>query len=198
MTIVDWDRGMVCHPTVALLLAQLLRSAPPLAAQSPADSAAHHENGPRRAWVSLGLGSGNSYVGGFPAARAAVSIAVNRTLMFTLEETGMGSLSADRNVASTNLLIGAQTADPHQFLFLAAGPAMTTCGNGCPGQSGIAVDGGVHVGVRHAGVGLVGFAVRAPGHNRCRCNSSNVSTSASGIVVSIDVGWFEDRRAPPN
>lgn len=190
MTLVDWDLGLVRHRAAGLLLSLLLGLASAVAAQSPADSAKQRENGPIRAWVSLGLGSGNSYVGGFPAARGAASIALNRILVLTLEETGMGALSADRSVASTNLLVGVQTRDPHQFLFLSAGPAMTKCGSGCPGQSGIAADGGLHIGGRHAGMAIVGFAVRAPGHNRCKCNSSNVNTSASGIALSVDFGWF--------
>lgn len=188
MTTLDCNSGMIRHGALGLSLALLLAYSTAVAAQSPTDSAKHHEDGPTRAWLSLGLGSGNSYVGGFPAARGAVSVAVNRILVFTLEETSLGGL--DRSVASTNLLAGVQTPDPHQFFFLSAGWATTKCGNGCAGQSGIAVDGGVHIGARHAGVGLVGFVVRAPGHNRCQCNSSNVATSASGVAVSMDFGWF--------
>jgi hypothetical protein len=135
MTTVDCDRGMIRHRALGLSLALLLAYPTAVAAQSPSDSTKHHEDGPIRAWLSLGLGSGNSYVGGFPAARGAVSVAVNRILVFTLEETSLGGL--DRSVASTNLLAGVQTPDPHQFFFLSGGWATTKCGNGCAGQSGI-------------------------------------------------------------
>jgi hypothetical protein len=186
-TICDWDPRMVRQRAVGLL-ALLLALAPAVAAQSSADTATRPEDSPPRAWVSLGLGAGNSDVGGFPAVRAAASIAISRPIVLTLAETSLGG--PYRNVASTNLLLGIETQDPHQFVFLSAGLAMATCGNGCRGQSGIALDGGFHMGARHAGVALAGFAVRTPEHNRCHCNSSNASTSASGVLVSIDLGWF--------
>jgi hypothetical protein len=149
-------------------------------AQSPTDSATRRDDGPTRAWLSVGLGAGNSN-GGPIAGRAAASLAVNRVLVFTLAATSVGGL--ERSVSSTNLLVGVQTSDPKQFVFLSAGWAKATCGNACEGATGIAIDGGFHIGWRYAGVGLVGFAVQAPGRNY-----------SSGVVVSIDAGWFGRRR----
>ena len=154
-------------------------------AQTSVDSVRQHDHGPTRAWLSLGPGAGSSDAGSL-AVRGAASVAVNRVLFFTLEETAFGSLGGDHSLASTNLLAGVQTSNPGQFVFLSTGLAATKCGSGCAGQSGVAVDGGLHVGGKHAGMALVGFVVRTP-----RRNASNVRTGASGVAVSMDVGWFE-------
>ena len=173
------DRLLCC------VVALVVGFAPAVPAQTSLDSVTHHNDGPTRAWLSLGPGAGSSDVGSF-AVRGAASVAVNRVLFFTLEETAFGSLGGDHSLASTNLLVGVQTSNPSQFVFLSAGLATTKCGSGCAGQSGVAVDGGLHVGGRHAGMALVGFVVRTPGRN-----ASMLSTSASGVAVSMDVGWFE-------
>jgi hypothetical protein len=152
------------------------------AAQSPTDSATQHDSDLTRAWFSLGLGGGNSRRGGV-GGRAAVSIAVNPVVMFTLEGTSVGSF--DGTDDSINLMAGVKSPDPDGFFFLSAGLANTSCGSGCANQTGIAVDGGLHIGGRYAGVGLAGFVVRAP-------ERSNLS----GVVVSLDVGWFGHQRVP--
>jgi hypothetical protein len=192
-TIGDCFRRIADRRIAHVFLAVLLGLAPAVAAQSPADSVARHDDRlsatPPRAWLSLGLGAGSSYVGDL-VARGAASIAVNRVVVLTLEEASLATLGGDRSVSTTNFLIGAQSSDPRQFVFLSAGLAMTKCGSGCLGQSGIAIDGGLHIGGRHAGIGFVGFVVRTPETNRCHCNSGDVSTSMNGVAVTLDVGWF--------
>ena len=87
--------------------------------------------------------------------------------------------SIDGSDDSINLMAGVQSPDPDGFIFVSAGLANTSCGSGCPNQTGIAIDGGVHIGGRYAGVSLAGFAVRAP-----------YGSSSSGVVLSVDLGWF--------
>lgn len=123
--------------------------APIASAQSPADSNAQAESGPTRAWLSLGVGGGSSRFGGV-AGRAAASIAANRVLTFSLEAEGAGSI--DGSVGAIAIMAGVQTPRPDAFLFLSAGPANVSCGSGCGNQTGIAVDGGYHIGVAHAGI----------------------------------------------
>jgi hypothetical protein len=160
----------------------MLILAPAAAAQSPADNPDQHADGPTRAWLSLGVGGGSSRRGGI-GGRAAVSIAVNSVVMFTLEGTSVGSL--DGSDDSINLMAGVKSPDPDGFFFLSAGLANTSCGSGCANQTGIAVEGGLHIGGRYAGVGLAGFVVRAPARS-----------NLSGVVVSLDVGWFGHQRVP--
>jgi len=163
-------------------LALTLCLAPAVSAQSPTDGVKQNENGPTRAWLSLGLGGGNSNRGGI-AGRAAASIAVSPVLMFTLEGTSAGNI--DGSDDSINLMAGVKSPDPDGFFFLSAGLASTSCGSGCANQTGIAIDGGLHIGGKYAGVSLAGFAVRAPQHS-----------SSSGVVVALDLGWFGGRRVP--
>jgi hypothetical protein len=168
---------MFHHRAVGRLLPSLMLGlARVVAAQSPTDSAKRHESSLTQVWGSVGLGAGNSSYGRV-AGRAAASLAVNPVLMFTVAATSVGYI--DRVANSTNLLAGVKTPDPNRFLFLSAGWARTTCGNSCEGGTGIAVDGGIHVGGKYAGVAVAGFAVHAP-----------LRTSASGVVVSFDFGWF--------
>ena len=185
LTIDDRTGELLLHRLPRLLIALVVGLAQAMPAQASIDSVRQHNAGPTRAWLSLGLGAGSSDAGSL-AVRGAASVAVNRVLFFTLEETAFGSLGGDHSLASTNLLVGVQTSNPSQFVFLSAGLATTKCGSGCAGQSGVVVDGGLHVGGKHAGMALVGFVVRTP-----RRNASNVRTGASGVAVSIDVGWFE-------
>ena len=157
----------------------LLCARAPSAEAQPADSTGRHREPLPRAWLSLGVGAGDSFVGGF-AVRAAGTFSVNRMVTFALSETAIGNLGADRSFASTSLLIGVQTPDPRQFVFLSAGGASAICGNDCSGQTtGVALEGGIHGGGRHAGLGLTGFLIQAPGHNR-----------SGGVVMSVDLGWF--------
>jgi len=144
-------------------------------AQSSNDSTQFH------AWLSAGVGGGNSDRGGF-AGRAAASIAISPLVFLTLEGTSVGNI--DGTDDSINLMAGVRSSDPDGFFFLSAGLANTSCGSGCPNQTGVALDGGVHIGGKYAGGALVAFAVRAPGHS-----------STSGDVLSLDVGLFGARRA---
>jgi len=152
-------------------------------AQPSTDSAAQHDSSPVRVWLSLGAGGGSSSRGGI-AGRAAATVAVSPMLAFTLAGTSVGGI--DGSIDSMNLMAGVQSSDPGGFVFVSAGLANTSCGSGCPNRTGIAFDGGYHFGGRYAGVGLVGFIIRAPERS-----------NASGVVLSIDVGWF-DRRFDPS
>jgi hypothetical protein len=185
LTSADRVRELLRHRLAGLLISLLVFLAPAMPAQTSVDSVRQHDHGPTRAWLSLGLGAGSSDVGSL-AVRGAASVAVNRVLFLTLEETAFGSPGADHSLASTNLLVGVQTSNPSQFVFLSAGLATTKCGSGCAGQSGLAVDGGLHIGARHAGMGLIGFVIRTPART-----TSSVNTSASGVAISVDVGWFQ-------
>ncbi len=159
-----------------LLLAVLPGLAPIVAAQSPTDTAEHHENSRTQVWGSVALGAGNSDYGGL-AGRAAASLAVNSVVMFTVSSTTTGGF--ERTANSTNILAGVKTPDANQFLFLSAGWAGTTCGNACTGESGIAAEGGAHMGGKYVGVSLVGFAVHA-----------SRRTNATAVVVAFDFGLF--------
>jgi hypothetical protein len=159
-----------------LVLAVLLTLDAKAAAQSPTSNATHHDSGSTRAWVSLGLGGGNSRLGSI-AGRAAASLAVNPVVLFTVEGNGVGGI--DEGLSSIDVMAGVRTPASNEFFFLAAGLANVSCGSGCANQTGVAIDGGWHIGGRYAGVGLAGFDVRAPG-----------GSNMSGIVGSLDLGWF--------
>jgi hypothetical protein len=173
---------MLCCRIAGLTLPLVLSLAPLASAQSSTDNTLQRARGPTRAWLSLGVGGGNSNHGGI-AGRAAASVAVSRLLVFTVEGTSVGSIEGSDD--SIDLVAGVRTPDPNGFLFFSAGLANTSCGSGCPNQTGIAVDGGYHIGGRYAGVSLTGFAIRAPGHS-----------NSSGVVLSLDVGWFGRQRVP--
>lgn len=164
------------------VLAFLLTVDATLAAQAPTDSATHDDSGATRAWLSLGLGGGNSRRGSI-AARAAASLAVNPVVLFTLEGTGVGGIY--EGLSSIDVMAGVRTPAPNEFFFLSAGLANVSCGSGCANQTGFAIDGGWHIGGRYAGAGLAGFVVRAPG-----------GSNLSGIVGSLDLGWFGRPHAP--
>ena len=152
-------------------------------AQVPSDTSTRTVSGPP-AWLSLGVGGGNSRAGGL-AARAAASIGVNPVLVFTLAATGVGSF--DRTIDSINLMAGVRAPTAAGFLFASTGFANTSCGSGCPNRTGIAFDGGYHAGGRHAGIGLSGFLVRAPG-----------GSNSAGVVLGLDVGWLGQRGNSTN
>jgi hypothetical protein len=154
----------------------MVTAVPMMAAQSPVDTSKHGPGGVTRAWLSLGLGGGSSRRGGI-AGRAAASIAVSPLIVFTVETTSVGSI--DGADESLNLMAGVQSPDRDGFVFLSAGLAHTSCGSGCPNQTGIALDGGFHIGRKYAGVCLCGFAIHAP-----------QGSSSSGVVVAVDLGWF--------
>jgi hypothetical protein len=146
----------------------------PAAAQTSADSVRRANSGISRAWLSVGVGGGNSRFGNL-AGRAAASIAVTPVLVFSLEGNGVGDF--DRQVSSINLMVGAQSSDPTGFVFASAGLANVSCGSGCAHQTGIAFDVGYHAGWRYAGGGVAAFVVRAP-HG----------TNSEGVVLTLDVG----------
>lgn len=100
--------------------------------------------------------------------------------MFTLESVSVGSVEGSDD--SINLMVGVKSPDPDGFFFLSAGLANTSCGSGCANQTGIAFDGGFHIGGRYTGVSLAGFAIRAPQHS-----------GSNGVVVALDLGWFGQR-----
>jgi hypothetical protein len=169
------------YRTAGLVLAAMLSIASMATAQSPTDSATHHDSGSTRAWLSLGLGGGNSRLGSI-ATRVAASLAVNPVVLFTLEGNGVGGIY--EGLSSIDVMAGVRSPAPNEFFFLSAGLANVSCGSGCPNQTGFAIDGGWHIGGRYAGVGLAGFVVRAPG-----------GSNLSGVVGSLDLGSFGQPHA---
>ena len=168
---------------VAFICLSAIGSNAAIGAQTPTDSL----SGPSpsrqadsttlsRAWFSLGLGGASVDI----AARAAASIAVTPVALLTLEALGVGV--SDGSMSSINLMAGAQTSDPTGFLFASAGLANVSCGSGCRHQTGIALEAGFHGGWSNAGLGVVAFAIRAPGES-----------SFAGIVATVDVGRFGQR-----
>jgi hypothetical protein len=121
-------------------------------------------------------------LGGF-AARAAASIAVTRIVVITLERTGVGGIDGD--IGSINAMMGLQGSDPNGFPFASVGLASVICGSagGCGHQTGIAFDAGYHGGWKYGGGSVVAFVTRA---HRGR--------NSSGVVVTLDLGWFGPRR----
>lgn len=158
------------------LLALILSFARAATGQTPTDAVRQGRNGPIPLWLSLGVGGGYSNRGGL-AGRAAASVGLTPVVMLTLDGTSVGSI--DGSVDSINLMVGVRTPQSDGLLFLSTGVANTSCGSGCANQTGIAFEGGFHIGGRHAGVGLIGFAVLAPERS-----------SSSGIIASFDFGWL--------
>lgn len=169
------------RPIVGLTLLLMLSLVRAASGQSSLDSTTHRADDPTRAWLSLGVGGGNSRRGGI-AGRAAATLAVNPNVTFTLSGTSVGGV--DGSDDSINLMAGVKSPDPDGFFFVSAGLALISCGSGCANQTGLAVDGGLHIGGRYAGVALAGFSNHA------------AHASLSGIVLAIDLGLFGERRVP--
>jgi hypothetical protein len=166
---------------LALLFALALGDPSATAAQVAGDSIKAPATDPTHAWISLGLGGGSSSSarrssGGPIAGRAAVSVAVNPVVLFTLAGTTAGGY--DSEVDSFSLLAGVKAPTGDGFFFFTVGGATTSCGRSCARQTGLALDAGLHIGEKQAGVGFAAFVIRA--HR----------SKASGVVVTLDLGSF--------
>jgi hypothetical protein len=167
-------------PIAIVLLAVTLGPVRIVAAQTPTDTLQRTDDAPPRAWLSVGVGPGSSRAGGF-VGRAAVSIAPNPVVVFTVQGTGVGSFG-ESSIDATSLMVGVRAPTdsvPGGFFFGSAGLANTSCGRGCPHETGAAFDAGYHAGGSYAGMSVVAFAVRAP-HG----------SSSSGVVFAFEIGWF--------